>query len=190
MAQKIFKKVPFYKRKYLINRAFQIPFTIRLILVNLSVISISYALNYYLLFRFNYLAEEMGLPVDHYFYKFIRSELAHMSLIFLGFFAITVAVISIYSLFLSHRIVGPLENIKNCFKNIEDDFNAHEKANFKGTSFREDDFFKEFAKAYNDHMQVIQSKLKDKQMGEHTLKLVQEDLSENQNDKEKSKKAA
>lgn len=190
MAPKKFKKVPFYKRKYLINKAFQIPFAIRLILVNLSVISVSYALNYYLLFRFNYLAEEMGLPVDHYFYKFIRNELAHMSLIFLGFFAITVGVISLYSLFLSHRIVGPLENIKNCFKKIEEDFSAHEKANFKGTSFREDDFFKEFAKAYNDHMKVIQSKLSDKQMGEHTLKLVTEDLVEDKEKKSDTKKAA
>lgn len=153
------KKINFFQRKYLINKNFQFTFLLRILFVNLSTLSIVYALNYYLFYRFNDLASDMGLPVDHYFYEFLKNELTFMSKLFSITSLILCGLIGVYSFFLSHRIVGPLENIKNCFKRIEDLETIEEIVNVKEAQFREDDFFKEFAISYNKHLEYLKNQL-------------------------------
>lgn len=99
----------------------------------------------------------MNLDADHFFYKFVQEHTTHITLIFACVTLGACMVVGIYSFFFSHRIAGPLENIKLCFKKLDEAIEKGELDKLNETAFRKGDFFHEFAQAYNEHLKRIKS---------------------------------
>ncbi len=161
-------KVWWFRRKYLINKAFQLPFLARLVLIQIGFLIPSYIISLVLFYRFNYLAQDLNLPLDHLFYEFLNKQIFYMSAAYFALTIFTIVVMSFYGLFLSHRIAGPLENIKKFFKKVEEAKMTgatvgltltENKKSFQRLGklkFRSNDFFHELAMAYNDHMENLE----------------------------------
>lgn len=173
------KRPTFLKRKFLINKGFQLPFMGRMILINLLLMSAIFVVNYFIFSRFNILGDILNLESEHYFYRFVNDQITLMTLIFIVVAICSTATMVLYGLFLSHRIAGPLENIKLRFKKMEQAKTIEELNELEKTEFRENDFFKEFAEAYNSHLDNIQN-LKEKK---RSLELVKDEDFENSKDK-------
>lgn len=143
-------KPPFYRRKFIINRGFQFPFIVRMVVINLMTIGILFVGLYVIFYRFNFLGNELGLESGHRFYEFVGEQFMMISALFLGAAISSTLVLAVYGVFLSHRIAGPLENLMIRFKKIEE--SAPDECK---THFRKDDFFHELAQAYNEHLDAI-----------------------------------
>lgn len=150
-------KPPFYRRKFLINTGFQYPFIFRMVVINLLTMGILFVGLYVIFYRFNFLGNEMGLESGHRFYEFVREQFMMISALFFGAAISSTVVLAVYGVFLSHRIAGPLENLKIRFKKIRE--TAPEECK---TKFRQDDFFHDLAQAYNEHLDSVQEAIESK----------------------------
>ena len=136
-----------FRRKYLINSDFQLPFVMRMIIINLLILGLLYIGVYVIFYRFNFLGSELGFDSTHRFYNFIEEQFILVTTVFVAIAISSSFLIGVYSFFLSHRIAGPLENLKIRFKKLE----TEDPKNCK-TKFRKDDFFHDLASAYNEHI--------------------------------------
>ncbi len=95
------------------------------------------------------LAESGGLPSNHVFYRFIddrKNEMMYFSLIT----SVLIFCVSIGAgLFLSNKIAGPLHRLSMHLKKSQD------TKKFSKIYFRENDYFKEVADQYNDHIEHL-----------------------------------
>lgn len=137
-----------FRRKYLINPSFQLPFVTRMVVINIIMTCLLYIGIYIIFYRFNFLGNELGLESTHRFYKFIDEQFVLITTVFVAAGVASSLVLAVYSFFLSHRIVGPLENLKIRFKRLE-----NESPDECKTRFRKDDFFHDLAVAYNEHLE-------------------------------------
>ncbi|MCO4754134.1 MAG: hypothetical protein KC478_06615 [Bacteriovoracaceae bacterium] len=144
-------KPPFHRRKFLINTDFQFPFIARMVVINLLTMAVLFIGLYLIFYRFNFLGNELGLESGHRFYEFVREQFVLISALFVGAALSSSIVLAVYAIFLSHRIAGPLENLKLRFKELQE--NAPENCK---TTFRKDDFFHDLAGAYNEHLDNVQ----------------------------------
>lgn len=145
-------KPPFYRRKFLINKDFQFPFIARILFINLFIMGILFIGIYVIFYRFNFLGSELGFDAAHPYFRFVQEQFMMIGALFLGAALSSSLVIGVYGVFLSHRIVGPLENLKIRFKqNMDVGPEAHK------TKFRKDDFFHDLAQAYNEHIDKVSS---------------------------------
>jgi len=146
-----------FRRKFLINADFQLPFVVRMIIINLMVIGSLYLALYIIFYRFNFLGDELGFESTHRFYQFIEEQFLLITTVFVAVAISSSFLLGVYSFFLSHRIAGPLENLKIRFRRLESEPPEDCK-----TKFRKDDFFHDLAKAYNKHLdhkdEISQSK--------------------------------
>tara|TARA_B100001971_G_scaffold215193_1_gene260088 strand:+ start:173551 stop:174021 length:471 start_codon:yes stop_codon:yes gene_type:complete len=145
-----------FRRKFLINPDFQLPFVVRMIIINLLTIGILYVGMYIIFYRFNFLGSELGFESTHKFYDFIEEQFILVTTVFVAIAISSSFLLGVYSFFLSHRIAGPLENIKIRFKRLET-----EKPKDCKTQFRKDDFFHDLASAYNEHIEKTEDKKQD-----------------------------
>ena len=106
---------------------------------------------YVIFYRFNFLGTELGFDSTHKFYQFIEEQFILVTTIFVAIAISSSFLLGVYSFFLSHRIAGPVENLKIRFKKLE----TEDPKNCK-TKFRKDDFFHDLANAYNDHLDESQ----------------------------------
>lgn len=111
-------------------------------------IGILYVGMYIIFYRFNFLGNELGFESTHKFYEFIEEQFILITTVFVAVAISSSFLLGVYSFFLSHRIAGPLENLKIRFKKLET-----EKPNDCKTKFRKDDFFHDLASAYNEHIE-------------------------------------
>lgn len=162
-------KPPFYRRKFLINTGFQFPFIFRMVVINLLTMGVLFVGLYLIFYRFNFLANEMGLESGHRFYEFVREQFMMIGALFFGAAISSTVVLAVYGVFLSHRIAGPLENLKIRFKKLSD--TAPEDCK---TRFRKDDFFHDLADAYNDHLDSIQKTIQEEKRKETSKEVAAE----------------
>ena len=157
-----------FRRKYLINADFQLPFVMRMIIINLFTIGILYLALYIIFYRFNFLGDELGFESTHKFYQFVEEQFILITTVFVAVAISSSFLIGVYNFFLSHRIAGPLENLKIRFKRMESEDLKECK-----TSFRKDDFFHDLASSFNDHIEnreekaTIEKKVEDKKSTKH-----------------------
>ena len=144
-------KIPFHRRKFLINTDFQLPFIARMVVINLLTMAVLFIGLYLIFYRFNFLGNELGLESEHRFYEFVREQFVLISALFFGAALSSSIVLTVYAVFLSHRIAGPLENLKIRFKELRETAPKDCK-----THFRKDDFFHDLASAYNEHLDNVQ----------------------------------
>ena len=145
-------KPPFYRRKFIINTAFQFPFIVRMVVINLLTMGVLFVGLYVIFYRFNFLGNELGLESGHRFYEFVREQFMMIGALFLGAAISSSMILAVYGVFLSHRIAGPLENLKIRFRKMREE--APEECK---TRFRKDDFFHDLAEAYNEHLDNAQA---------------------------------
>lgn len=145
------EKPPFYRRKFIINTDFQFPFIFRMIVINLLTMGMLFVGLYAIFYRFNFLGNEMGLESGHRYYEFVQEQFLMISVLFFGGAISSTIVLSVYGVFLSHRIAGPLENLKIRFKEMSKKNPTECK-----TRFRRDDFFHDLAQAYNEHLDTVE----------------------------------
>ena len=120
----------------------------RMVFINLLTVGILFVCIYIVFARFNLLGEELGFDSDHFYYRYVREQFILVSTVFVAVGVSSGMVLAIYSFFLSHRIAGPLENLKIRFRSSKNG------EVISKTAFRKDDFFHDLASAYNDHIEA------------------------------------
>lgn len=153
-------KPPLRRRKFIVNTGFQFPFIFRMVVINLLTMGVLFLGLYVIFYRFNFLGDEMGLESGHRYYSFVREQFFMVGALFFGAAVSSSIVLGVYGVFLSHRIAGPLENLKIRFKKISDA--APEECK---TKFRRDDFFHDLAEAYNEHLDGVQEAIEKRHNG-------------------------
>ena len=78
-----------------------------------------------------------GFIDGHIYYEFINSQRSHLKSEFLIALVVSLILTSIFTLWLSHRLAGPLVRLKNILKSTA------ESGVYKSFKFRDKDYFRE-----------------------------------------------
>jgi methyl-accepting chemotaxis protein len=138
------------RKIFLINRKFQFRFSFY-VCSWLFALSMIYPLIIFQLFDFfvrSAAIDPMGPALEKLYHA--RNEVIWLLIGIQTFF---LAITFLISLFVSHRIAGPLEKLKRYFEAAK---NGDLKTDLK---FRKFDHFQELAQGYNDMMEAVRKKL-------------------------------
>jgi len=138
---------PVFKRKsYLINPRFQISFILILTGFSLTVLTVVYISLMRFFDHYTKNGQGLGLSNKHIFFEFINSQKHFMNRLFLFTSIFLIVFEFIFGLLYSHRICGPLQNMKS--------FLDHQDPNKtqKLLAFRKTDYFKDLAESFNQFM--------------------------------------
>lgn len=139
------------RKKFLINKDFQYNFIFHSIMMAFIVCSIFYTANYFFFWKLINAGKDIGLSIDHVFFKFIGEQQRTMNEVFLITSLCVFASLFLYGIFYSHRIAGPLFKLKRYLR---------DRANgevHRPIAFRKHDYFKELAHAVNDYIYQIEN---------------------------------
>lgn len=104
-------------------------------------------IQYFIIFRFfqdlQKMGEAAGFDKEHIFFQFVNAQESEMATYFLILAAITIIILSIFGIFFSHRVAGPIYKMTKELKRMSDDGEA------MPVSFRKNDFFHELQDAFN-----------------------------------------
>ena len=135
------------RKRLLINPRFQLTFLGYFLGTALTLCGIFFAAERYFFWNLERNGAQLGLPADHVFFEFIRSQRSMMDGIFFVTAWSSMLVLSIFGLYLSNRIAGPLYRLKKYFT-------GHGPGGGLGTvqlRFRKGDYFQDLAEAVNDY---------------------------------------
>jgi len=134
------------RKKFLINKAFQLKFVAFMVVVGLvSLVSTYLVLQGY--FReFRALADASGLAPNHPFRDLIAYQKDQMNIFFVGLTVINITITAGFGLWMSHRIAGPIYRIVQTLKSAD----SGEKKEF---TTRKGDYFHELPEALNEFVQ-------------------------------------
>ncbi len=147
---------PFWKRKYYINAEFQGSFIQMVIGTALLINLILYGANIYIFYKFNAYGEALSFEQKREFYQFFQTQIVSLNQVFLICGGLVFGILVVYGLLMSHKVAGPLENLKIQFQKIqklEDLENVH---HLQSTCFRKTDYFRDMADEYNKALKQIQ----------------------------------
>ena len=134
------------RRSWLINPKFQF----QIIAYGMAIAGFALTLNLIAVrFFFQRSRETLvqaSLPASHPIFDFLAQQERLMSLEFLAIVCFTVVFSFVLGVFLSHRVAGPMYRLRKHFEGI-----SHGKHVAK-VKFRDNDFFKDVADAYNDSL--------------------------------------
>jgi hypothetical protein len=146
----------FKKRtRYILNKKFQFSF-VAFSLIPLFLIFVAMTIS---LFYFHQqqvaFGQELNLSPDHVYYEMIRFQQKQLLriLVSLGTFIGLISII--WSLYISHRVAGPLYRLTQYFNSTED-INGE----IPPLKFRPNDFFLEIPEAFNKFAEKINKKIK------------------------------
>ena len=120
----------------------------------LTPISIFFTAHYYFFWQLKKLGLDIKLPPDHIYFRFLEGQSLKMLLIFLVCSVLTILFVLIIGLILSHKIAGPIHNMKVFFQD-KIELKAREKL-----AFRKGDFFLELPPIVNKFFEQQDQKLK------------------------------
>ncbi len=156
MSEKSTKRPSFWKRKYYINPEFQGSFIQMVIGTALLINLVLYGANIFIFYKFNAYGESLNFDQKREFYNFFQSQILSLNKVFLICGGIVFGILVVYGLLMSHKVAGPLQNLKNQLKYIqklEDLDNVH---TLQSTHFRKTDYFQDMADEYNKALKQIQ----------------------------------
>jgi len=181
------KRPPWNKRKFLVNSSFQLQFLafgISIGVLNIGVYSF-FAYNY--LRNFKNLGRMIDLPKNHLFYQFVREQSSQITTIFYYSGLTSLFLITVTSLYFSHRIAGPIYRLQKHLKGLS------EGKVVSPLKFRKSDFFQQLANNFNQFIENIEQKAADNsnnvvdfQEARQVKREMQEQEQKDQNDKLKS----
>ena len=131
------------RKVYLINPKFQLKVTSYFIFLAIINILVFYGCVYYFFDIFHSKGIEIGLPENHVFFMFIEDQITRMTSIFVVMAILTVLILLIAGVLISHRIAGPMYRLNMDLRGMA------EKKELKSLKFREKDFFQEIPEAFN-----------------------------------------
>jgi len=134
------------RKVYLINPKFQLTISGYFLGLSLVNILIFYSCIYYFFYKFRAKGIALGIQKDHVFYHFLDDQKWAMDNLFLIVAIISIIVLLISGILISHRVAGPLYR-----------FNQHLLQLSKGNSlskvfFRKGDFFLELQDNFNHYV--------------------------------------
>lgn len=142
----------FFRRKYLINKEFQIPFIFRMVGIAAVVSVLLYVSNFIIFWRFNVLGQQMNLDESHPFYIFLKEQVSIMNTAYIFICMGVFFFLVISGLFISHRISGPLYNLKMNIRKFSQLNGLQGISEIKDVRFRKNDFFHDLCEELNLHI--------------------------------------
>lgn len=135
------------RTNYLINPKFQISFVAFSLGMSMTGMTVVFLTIKYFFWTFNNLGQELNIPSDHIFFRFINDQSDKMTMVFLIALLIVFIITTVGAVLMSHKVAGPIYKLTKYFK---------EAANNNGIAnevkFRADDYFIELQEAVNEFM--------------------------------------
>lgn len=173
------KKPSFLRRKYVINFKFQSAFIRKSFFIAGLMIISQYVALQYIFARFNIYGETLPYDLKRKFYEFLNPQYDTINQTFLVLGLITSISIVVWGLIQSHRIAGPLHNIKLRLKKISKATTTSDLTGFESTQFRRSDYFHELADEYNKALQNLKNLAKNEIMKNEKPETPEEQLLNN-----------
>jgi methyl-accepting chemotaxis protein len=142
------------KRKFLINKNFQIQFIASLLLISLISMSIIFLANDYFFQAYMQKGLYLNLSPDHPYFLMIHEQKQFMVKVFFAEACLISSITIIWGLFYSHKIAGPLHRLHRYFI---DSAVLSSKLNNK-IYFRNNDFFQEIPDSINFYIDSLNDK--------------------------------
>jgi len=135
--------------KYFVYPHFQTALLLANVIINLFLFTF---LSVRVQFFFDSLLEagkSAGFGEGHIYYQFINIQRSHLKFEFGVAITVSLILTSVLTLWLSHRLAGPLVRLKNLLKVTAD------SGVYKNIKFREKDFFKDIPEHLNQAIESI-----------------------------------
>ncbi|MDH4469247.1 MAG: hypothetical protein QE271_14410 [Bacteriovoracaceae bacterium] len=149
------KQPSVWRRKYIINLDFQGSFIQKSLFIAFTINVIFYFALEFVFIKFNIYGESLQHDARVKFYTFLKDQKEILNLTFLYVGSITALFIVFWGIFQSHRIAGPLFNLKLQLKKIKSAKNLKELSEVGVTKFRTSDYFHDLAEEYNQSIKHI-----------------------------------
>ncbi len=138
-----------WRRKYVINFKFQAAFIRKALFIAGCILGAQWFALQYIFLRFNIYADSLSYDSSKLFYEFLNDQAMMLNHTFLWMCLFTPICIFLWGVFQSHRIAGPLHNLKNKLHKIRQLKDISEINMIEETRFRRSDYFHELADEYN-----------------------------------------
>lgn len=142
------------RKKLLINPDFQLKIMGWMTGLALAPICIFFAAHYYFFWKLRKLGEDIQLDADHIYFRFIEGQSHDLFLIFILCAILTIIIVSVLGLLLSHKIAGPIHRLKTHFSRLGQGEKAGDLA------FRNGDYFLDLPPVINETLISITEKNK------------------------------
>jgi len=156
------KQPSVWRRKYIINLEFQGAFIQKALFIAFAINVIFYFALEYIFIKFNIYGESLQHEARIKFYSFLKDQKQILNQTFIYVGSTTAIFIVIWGIFQSHRIAGPLFNLKLQFKKLKGAKSLEELAEISKTKFRTSDYFHDLAQDYNECVSHIEQLVKSK----------------------------
>lgn len=133
-----------FRQRYLINKEFQLKFCLFLMIPILLSQLIFWICIEYFFHKMIAIGQNSNLPAGHPFYSFISVQKNDLTMIVLLASIALAICIFVWGIVLSHRISGPLYQLKKYM-----DENTLESTKSRPLKFRKGDFFQEIPDSFN-----------------------------------------
>jgi hypothetical protein len=140
------------RKVFLINPKFQLRLIAWMIGMSLAPISVFFAAHYYFFWNLKKLGLDIELEPDHIYFRFLEGQSHKMIIIFLVCSLLTVIIVAILGLLLSHKVAGPIHRLKLHLTQLTKGNSLPE------LSFRKDDYFQELPQIVNDFIETQDKK--------------------------------
>lgn len=140
------------RRELLINPSFQYRIIGWMTALALAPISAFFFAHFYFFRKLRLLGEEIQLSQDDIYFRFIEGLSQDLFYIFLVCAILTVIVVFTFGLRLSHKIAGPIFNLKNYLTTVGKGQDTGE------LSFRKDDFFNDLPEVVNESVRALKER--------------------------------
>jgi methyl-accepting chemotaxis protein len=143
------------RKKYLINKPFQVKLMSWMMGIALAPVSVFFVGHYYFFWQLRNFGLDIKLPPEHIYFRFIETQSNKLFLFFIICGLVAIIVVAILGLFLSHKIAGPIHNLKEHLRKSTDG------EDLKNLTFRKNDFFMEIPPIVNKFIESKKSKKDD-----------------------------
>ncbi|MBL6989812.1 MAG: hypothetical protein ISR65_08535 [Bacteriovoracaceae bacterium] len=142
----IIEKLLGRRRNFFINPSFQLRFMGFMIFGLILSIMSFYVADIYFFNSLVAFGKQKGLEEGHIYFQLIKEQHGLLNNIFVVSRMIVFCIVLVSSLFLSHRVAGPLYHLNNFLKKATNSDNLEDLEKLK---FRKRDFFKELPESVN-----------------------------------------
>ena len=136
-------------KNFLLYPRFQLRFAAFFLIVSILSSVSFYLSTLYFFHRFEQKGLQVGIPKHHVFFVFIKDLQWEMAMIVLITALITIVLITVGAIVLSHKVVGPLQRFKESFRHMR------MTGKIQRISLREKDSFRPLADDINKFLDSI-----------------------------------
>jgi hypothetical protein len=123
-------------------------FQLALLVANIAISSITLVIVHFSVYdvfnKLKNMGEKINLPIDHPYFSFIMHSKELMSIRLNWVFGISIFITAILSIYLSHKVVGPIYKLRKFFTELNVD------QTLSKLYFRKGDYYDDLPKIVND----------------------------------------